>query len=82
MSSSKVEDRCPSSGNTRPTTDTMSGRQLTDKASPGSGGNWDIGAPTSADSGANRSRKDANCNRYGGGGPGVLRSSSTMLWVK
>lgn len=82
MSSSKIEDRCPASGNTRPTTDTMSGRQLTDKASPGSGGNWDIGAPTSADSGADQNRKDANCNRYGGGGPGVLRSSSTLLWVR
>ena len=82
LSSNKVVDRCANNPNTRPTTDTMSGRQLTDKASPASGGNWDIGAPTSADSGAERNKKDANCNRYGGGGPGVLRSSSTMLWVR
>ena len=80
LSNSQVEERCTNSTGTRPTTDSNDGNHWTDKASPGSAGNWDIGWPKTGhgDSG----KKDANCGRHGGAGPGVHRSSKTILWVR
>ena len=80
LTNSQIEERCPSNAGTRPTTDSNDGNHWTDKASPGSAGNWDIGWPVSGYSDSNK--KDANCNRYGGGGPGVRRSSKTILCVR
>ena len=83
----QIVDRCGSNNGTRPTTDSVSGRgngtYWFDKASPnppGSDGNWDVANPKG--SGGSANKKDANCNRYGGGGPGLYRSSSTLLWVR
>mgnify|MGYP001161110838 FL=1 len=83
----QIVDRCGSNNGTRPTTDSVSGRgngtYWFDKASPnppGSDGNWDVANPKGSGTPANK--KDANCNRYGGGGPGLYRSSSTLLWVR
>ena len=83
----QIVDRCGSNNGTRPTTDSVSGRGngtfWFDKASPnppGSDGNWDVANPKG--SGGSANKKDANCNRYGGGGPGLYRSSSTLLWVR
>jgi hypothetical protein len=83
LSTTSIVDRCVvTNTGIRPTTDTLSGggSYLTDKASPGSDGNWDIGGPSTGSAGQNL--KDANCNRYGGGGPGLFRSSSLLLWVR
>jgi len=82
LSTTNIVDRCVDNNSVRPTTDTLSGggSYLTDKASPGSSGNWDIGGPSTGSSGQNM--KDANCNRYGGAGPGLFRSSSLLLWVR
>jgi len=80
LSNTQLVDNCGSSNGTRPTTDTNDSNHWTDKASPGSGGNWDIGRPDG--SGGDANEKDANCNRYGGGGPGLHRSSKTLLWVR
>ena len=42
LSNSQIEERCTSSTGVRPTTDSNDGNHWTDKASPGSAGNWDI----------------------------------------
>ena len=83
LTSTNVEDRCGSNNGTRVTTDSISGRgdgtYWHDKASPnppGTDGNWDVANPVG------NNRKDANCDRYGGGGPGLYRSSCTILWVR
>ena len=76
LSNSQVEERCTNSTGTRPTTDSNDGNHWTDKASPGSAGNWDIGWPVTGQGDSNK--KDANCDRWGGGGPGVHRSSKTI----
>jgi hypothetical protein len=82
LSTTNIVDRCPANAGTRPTTDTLSGggSYLTDKNSPGASGNWDVGGPSTGSDGQNL--KDANCNRYGGSGPGLFRSSSLLLWVR
>ena len=80
LSNSQIEERCTSSTGVRPTTDSNDGNHWTDKASPGSAGNWDIGWPKTGQGDSNK--KDANCGRHGGAGPGLHRSSKTILWVR
>ena len=80
LSNSQIEERCTSSTGVRPTTDSNDSAHWTDKASPGSAGNWDIGWPKTGQGSSNK--KDANCGRHGGAGPGVHRSSKTILWVR
>ena len=80
LSNSQIEERCTSSTGVRPTTDSNDGNHWTDKASPGSAGNWDIGWPKTGQGSSNK--KDANCGRHGGAGPGLHRSSKTILWVR
>lgn len=82
-----IVDRCGSNNGVRVTTDSVSGRgngtYWHDKASPnppGSDGNWDVANPKGSGTVANK--KDANCSRWGGGGPGLYRSSCTILWVR
>ena len=80
LSNSQIEDRCGSNSGVRPTTDSNDAAHWTDKASPGSSGNWDIGWPVTGHTDSNE--KDANCGRHGGSGPGLHRSSKTILWVR
>ena len=80
LSNSQNEERCTQSTGTRPTTDSNDGNHWTDKATPGSAGNWDIGWPKTGQGDSNK--KDANCGRHGGAGPGLHRSSKTILWVR
>ena len=80
LSNSQIEDRCGSNSGVRPTTDSNDAAHWTDKASPGSSGNWDIGWPKTGQNDSNK--KDANCGRHGGAGPGLHRSSKTILWVR
>ena len=80
LSNSQIEERCTNSTGTRPTTDSNDGNHWTDKASPGAAGNWDIGWPKTGQGDSNK--KDANCGRHGGAGPGLHRSSKTILWVR
>jgi hypothetical protein len=83
----QIEDRCVDNPGTVPTTNSCEKSAgnwfFTDKASPNSSdsdANFDVGSP--ANQGTYTNRKDANCNRYGGSGPGLHRSSSLLFWVK
>jgi hypothetical protein len=80
---SQIEDRCGTASGTPPSSNSASdpSTKFIDKQSPetndNANNNWDIERSDS-----NSNKKDANCNRYGGGGPGLNRSSSLIFWVK
>jgi len=82
LSYTQITDNCSSQNGTRPTSDSMSGgNRFTDKASPGSTGNWDIGGFKNGDD--SQSKANANCAYNNGSSTGWdMGNATTLLWVR
>ena len=81
LSSTQITDNCGSASGTRPTSDSLDGVRFTDKASPGSAGNWDIGGFKSSDN--SQSKANANCAYNNGTTNGwEFGNATTLLWVR
>ena len=82
LSSTQITDNCSANTGTRPTSDSMSaGNRFTDKASPNSTGNWDIGGFKSSDD--SQSQANANCAYNNGSSTGWANgNATTLLWVR